>query len=234
MNRAVNFVSIDTVINKVLKNPLAANLNPEEIVDSVVGLMKLLNLEGTYKSESCIIKIEDYKGKIPKGALNVKSVDYIAGNKRKVPMVTSTSGYRNTNAREQDKGRFTYFVNNRMITTSFKEGYVYVIFDTLVLDDDGHPMIPDSEAFILACVNECLLSIYSVMFDLGKLPERSLSRIERERNWYVGKAQEEFQGFLNMDHADTFAEEWTKFFHEQNTHSTRDVGRSDVESIKRL
>lgn len=232
MNRAVNFVSIDTVINKVLKNPLAANINPEDIIDSVVSILKLLNLRAAYATESCYVDVKDYKAKIQKAALNIVSVDYVTGRDRKVPMVVSTSGYRGV-ATDKERGLYTYFVNNKMITTSFKEGRIFVIFDTFVTDEDGHPMIPDSEAFILACVNESLLNVYNVMFDLGKIPERSLNRVERERAWYVGKAQEEFQGFLNMDHADAFGEDWTKFFEETNQHSTRDTYRVLNKAIKR-
>lgn len=232
MNRAVNFVSIDTVINKVLKNPLAANLNPEDIIDSVISILKLLNLRGSYATESCVVTVKDYKGKIEKSALNIISVDYVMPNGRKVPMVTSTSGYRGLKG-DHERGMFTYFVNNKMITTSFKEGKIFVVFDTLVTDDDGHPMIPDSEAFILACVNESLLNVYNVMFDLGKIPERSLNRIQTERAWYVGKAQEEFQGFLNMDHAESFGEDYTKFFERTDQHATRDTYRALNKSIKR-
>lgn len=226
MNRTVNNVSIDVIINKILKNPLAANLNPEEIIDSVISLIKLLNLNALYKIDYCFLDVKDYKARIPKPALSVKSVDFVLNNKRKVPMVVSTSGYRGTNQNEADRGRYTYYINNQMITTSFKEGKIFIIFNSIALDENNHPLIPDNESFLKACENDILVNLYSVMVDLGKLPMSSLQRVERERAWYIGQTQEHYQGFINEDHAESFARDWTRLFDNQDQHSNRDADRS--------
>lgn len=233
MNRDVNFVSIDVIINKILKNPLAANLNPEEIIDSVISLVKLLNLNALYKIDYCFLDVKNYKARIPKPATSIKSVDFVLSNTRKIPMVVSTSGYRGTNQNEAEKGRYSYYFNNNMITTSFKEGKIFVIFNTLQLDENNHPMIPDNESFIKACENDILVNLYSTMVDLGKLPIQSLQRVERERAWYVGQTEEHFKGFINDDHAESFARDWTRLFDNQDQHYNRDANRSANQKIRK-
>lgn len=223
MNRSFNFITIDDIINKVYKNPLLKDVNPEDIIDTTVSLIKLLKLKDTYKRDHCILEVKEGKAKLPKPALNMISVDFMYGD-RKIPMVMSTSTYNNKNVK--DLGRYTYGINNRIITTSFREGKIYVTFDTFMIDEDNHPMIPDSEAFQKALLFRIKADAYAVLFDLGKLPEASLRRAEQDYYFYVGKTQEEFQSFANDDNMAAFANDWTSWFQKDNNHADRDGSRS--------
>lgn len=240
-NHNFNYISLDVIANKIYKNPLLKDLNYEDIIDHALSVIKLLKVPGVYSEESCYKEITDYKVSIPKNALNIKSVDYCIGNKL-VAMVESTS----TRANQVDKltkhpnhhnytdHNHTYSINNQILKTSCSSGKLFIIFDTIKVDKDDIPMIPDSQALLNAIENYIKVQVYTVLADLQKVSERTLNRAETEYAWYVGKAQSEFQGFNNEDSMESFLNGWKRTFTSEDEHKNRYAEESRKQNINNL
>lgn len=233
-----NYISLDVIANKIYKNPLLKDLNYEDIIDFSLSVLKIAKVRGTYKEESCYKDIIDHKVLLPKNALNLKTVDLVSGRSL-VPMRRSTYSLNNHQEKlncnlENEKGNNTYSVNNNMIITSCSKGKVFITFDTIMQDEDGIPMIPDSESLIRAIESYIKMQAFTVMVDMGKLGERSLARVEQDYYFNIGKYQSEQQGFSNEDEMESFLNGWKRTFLSSNEHDNRYAMESKKERIRRI
>lgn len=244
MNRNLNYISLDVIANKILKNPILKDMNYEDIIDHALSVIKIAKVPGTYREESCVLSVVDHKAAIPKNALNIKNVGVVRGGSCKnlnvTPMMHSSSSLGSftdelgdetvsKSNRHNNESSSTYKINNQIINTSFKTGEIFIVFDTIKVDEDGIPMVLDSEALLRAIEAYIKLQAYTVMADLGKISERALNRAEQEYYFNIAKYQSEQQGFVNEDHAESFINSNTRLFHTKSSHNNR----YDSESEKR-
>lgn len=233
-----NYISLDVIANKIYKNPLLKDVNYEDIIDFSLSVIKIAKVKGTYSEESCYKEITDHKTVLPKSALNLKTVDLVVG-KRLFPMKLSTYSLNNhrgkiDNEIQERENNSTYSVNNNMIITSNKSGRIFITFDTINQDENGIPMIPDSESLIRAIEAYIKIQVFTVMVDMGKMGERSLARAEQEYYFNIGKYQSEQQGFKNEDEMESFLNGWKRTFPSSNEHSNRYEVESMKEKVRRL
>jgi len=194
---ATNYISIDVIANKIFKNPLLKDVNFEDIIDHTLSVIKIAKVPGIYHEESCFKDIDNHMTTLPKNALNIRTVDYCYG-KNLIPMVMSTDSLsnhiqkinsnNNINNLHNGYSQKTYSINNNIIKTSFPNGTIFITFDTIRVDENDIPMIPDSEALLRAIEAYIKVQVYSVLADLQKVSERALNRAEQDYLWYIGKA----------------------------------------------
>lgn len=240
-NNNNSFISIDVIANKIFKNPLLKDVNFEDIIDHTLSVIKIAKVPGIYHEESCFKDVDNHMVVIPKNALNIRTVDYCFG-KNLIPMVMSTDSLHNHIQKIDNRGNTlhngysqkTYSVNNNIIKTSFPTGTIFITFDTIRVDENDIPMIPNSEALLRAIEAYIKVQVYSVLADLQKVSERALNRAEQDYLWYIGKAQTEYQGFKNEDDMESFINGWKRQFLSQRDHDSRYSQESKPEHIKRL
>lgn len=223
-NRNFKYISMDVIASRVTKHPLLKDINFEDIISHTVDVLRLLNVPGAYEEDSVYKDIVEYKVKLPQNNLNVKSVDLVKGDKM-IPMVIGSDSHHN-HLQKLNKNRsqytgYTYTINGGMIHTNQENGKVFVVYDQLKCGDDGYPMLPDSTSLIKAIENYIKVQVFSVLVDLQKIGGGSLQRAEQEYAWYIGKAQSEFQGFINEDDTEGFLRDLKRLFPKNNTHENR-------------
>lgn len=233
MNKNSNFVSIDVIANNIYKNPLLKDLNFEDIIDYTVSVLKILRMSDIYETNACYVDIKNHKGYVKAPFLNIKTVDKVVNNEL-IPLVDSNahSKYHNRDKKNSNINSMSYSVNNRMIHTSFKEGKVFVTFDSLILDEDNLPMIPNSEALIRAIQSYIKSEVYSVLFDLGKIPKQSLDTARQDYFFCIGQASSEYKDFNNVDDMESFIREWKRPVQMENNHGNRDNFTNMREYVK--
>lgn len=233
-----NYISLDVIANKIYKNPILKDLNYEDIIDYAVSVLRILNVPGIYVEESCYKDIVDHKVALPKYALNLKTADMCIGGNL-IPMVMSTDSLIKHVSKTKDNkdyitNNYTYSINNNILITSENCGRVFITFDTLKLDKDEIPMLIDSEALLRAVEAYIKVQVYTVMVDLGKLPEKALNRAEQEYYFNVGKVQSQQQGFTNEDEMESFLNANTRMFPTKNNHSNRYANQSNTTRNRNL
>ena len=136
--------------------------------------------------------------------------------------------------RDNSFGQLKYMVNGQSIVCSEKDGKVFILFERINTDDDGVPLIPNSESLIKAIAAYIKIQVFEVLFDLGKLNERSIARAETEYAWYIGQAQTEFQGLSTYDEMESFINEHVRLFNVGSLHSENYESSSDKELLNIL
>jgi hypothetical protein len=225
-NRNHKYISMDVIANRILKHPLLKDMNYEDIISHTVDVLRLVNVPATYEEGSMYRDIIEYKAKLPQDNMNLKTVDYVRGNSH-VPMVIATDSLNNhlekLPSERNNRAAYTYTVNGGMIHTNQETGRIFITYDQLKCGPEGIPMIPDSVSLIKAIENYIKVQVFSVLVDLQKMGGASLQRAEQEYSWYIGKAQTEFQGFMNEDDLESFLRDFKRLFIENTNHKERNM-----------
>lgn len=82
----------------------------------------------------------------------------------------------------------TYSVSESHIFTNFQDGYVFLAYNALAVDDEGFPLIPDNRRFKEAVKSFIRYKIDYMLWRTNDLPRDKFEYSEREWLWYVGSA----------------------------------------------
>lgn len=129
--------------------------------------------------------------------------------------VTQEFSYPSTNV------TFSYKLNNNIIFTDFKEGYIEMAYKGLSLDERGVPMIPDDEKLINALMWEIIANIDWINWRKNPSPQNASIKndSEQKRDWYVGQAQSKAR-IPSIDELEGIKNAWLRSIQDVNAHKT--------------
>lgn len=187
-------ISLGNVIWRVMRNPLAVELTYEQAAEFALEFIKLVGTPLTFIDEVKKLELNNHKVQIPHNVINVRGIRYIGsdGCDSGVAMRYATDLYHNSelNDGESDLSReFTYTLQNCVITTSMKEGFVEISYHAINVDDDGFPLIPDNESFKMGLEYYILDRYIEPMWMMGKITDKVFNYIKQERHWFLGQAE---------------------------------------------
>lgn len=150
------------------------------------------------------------------------------------PGVAGSSKIINEREYKVSSDSMKYSLNGNVIVCGPSEGRIVITYDTIMTDEDGIPMIPNSEALIKAISNYIKVQVFEVLVDLGRLQVSTLNRAETEYSWYIGQAQTEMQGIGSVGEMEAFINNHTKLFNVGSLHGSNYEESSDSEQINIL
>ncbi|HAY88149.1 MAG TPA: hypothetical protein DCY51_01750 [Bacteroidetes bacterium] len=112
----------------------------------------------------------------------------------------------------------TYQIQGGNIFTNFDEGCVVMAYRKIPVDEDGFPMIPDNDSWILACAYELAYNICIGLFSVGKINERFFHFIRQQRAYYIMQAGNVFRMSKTVDQMEASTNEWTRFIPRNSHH----------------
>lgn len=206
--------SINSILSNLLSNPLMEGITPADVARYTTEIISIMGIPMSYEDKTELIKIEDYRGELPCDILYIKQTRQ-RGKQFSNPMRYATdsfsSAYHEKNSPDIVNIDYiprdhTYSLNNGMIYTGFKKGYVEMAYKAIKTDEEGFPMIPDNEKYARAVETYIKLKWYEIQWELGKIADKVLQRADQEYCWAVGAAQSYGQlqtidqavGFNNM------------------------------------
>lgn len=231
-----NYVSIRSVAERVYKT----GLNPEEI-----GFYDLVELIGQalckigvlYAYENKItdppITIEDYRGVLPS---DIVTIIQVRESVSKIPLLKITGTFQpvfesNNLANSNDPTMAGYRIGDGYIYTNFDEGEIEISYTAFVTDDDGLPMVPDSERFIEAVVSYCNYQIAKRLYLQDKLSRDKFQYLEQEWYFYV-KSAAGYAHLPSLDQAEALKNQLVRFKQSSILHGTQFVYLNSPEIIK--
>jgi hypothetical protein len=202
-----NTVSLKRILWNVMNHPLAQGLSYEIAAGYAVEAIRLIGAPLAYKDKvSDKLTINSYKATLPNDIIDIRGVRAFTEKEGSaIPMTYATDLYHEAEACNEDEDctgfEVTYTTSAGVITTSFDTGYVQVAYKALVQDEDGFPMIPDNQDFLLAVEYYVLFRFLAPLYDIGKITDKAFHRIEQQKCWYMGAAASDMK-IANMDHAE--------------------------------
>lgn len=82
----------------------------------------------------------------------------------------------------------TYELNDSFIFTNFSDGYVFIAFRAMPVDEEGFPLIPDDRRYKEAVKSFIRQKIDYILWRTGEIDEKMFRYSEGEWLWYVGSA----------------------------------------------
>lgn len=216
-----NVVSLKTILWKVLNNPLVAGITYEQAAEFAIEAIRLIGRPLAYISKtSSPIQICDHKGIIPANIIKVNSVKgLVEKDDYGVAMTYATDSFHSdAQCEECDSAELTYTIQAGIITTSFKEGYVKISYDSLPVDEDNFPLVADDQDNLLAIEYYIIYRFLEPLWLMGKITDKSFNYIDQKKCWYMGAANTSLT-IANIDHMEAIMNTINRLIINSNAHS---------------
>ena len=206
---------INIILDRLRRNKLLSDISFETVVDYTIDFMQVVGFPTFYEEKSSIIAIEDYRGVLPAGCVDIigvrlASVDSAGNAKGGVGVTPSfrkaTDIFFTSSFKTKQVG-LVYNVKGNVIYTSLEDGYIEVVYSAVQTDRNGFPMIPDNRNFMIALEDYIKCKHFEMLFEQGKLDAKILDHAEKEYYWAVGRCESEFHK-LSFDEAESLGAQW--------------------------
>lgn len=154
--------------------------------------------------------VSEYKAKLKCNVASIDGVQYNGGK------LYPNDAVNNFNFRDMATNGNWYTLNPNYIQTSFKKGTIYIFANTIAVDDQGYPLVPD------APLHKEAVKWYILMMLLAKGYKHPVFNYEdAEKRWisYYPQAQNE-GSFPDITQYDSFRRDWTALIPDQTPSST--------------
>lgn len=188
MVNEVNFVSIKTILNRILRHPLMQDVDMDTAIQYTVDFIGLFGLPKMYEDKIDTVEIKNYRGKIP---CNVISIQQVKDKKSGICLKQMTDTFYLEEKKDNPSG-LAFKTQGDIIYTSFKEGELLVAYRTMKVDEDGFPMIPNNTVFQKALELYIKQEIFTVLFDQGKIQGAVLQNTQQAYAVAAGQLNSEF------------------------------------------
>jgi hypothetical protein len=208
-----NVVSLKRILWNVMNHPLSQGLTYEIAAGHAVEAIRLVGATLAYEKKTTNPKlvINSYKALLPPDIINIRGARAFINkddDESKAIALTQATDLYHSSAECKDENKqscigseATYMTSAGVITTSFPNGYVEIAYERLTQDEDGFPMVPDNQDFLLAVEYYILFRYLAPLYDIGKITDKAFGRIEQQKCWYMGAANSDMM-IGNMDHAE--------------------------------
>lgn len=184
-------VSIGEIIWRVLRNPLAQDLSYEQAAEFAIEYIRLIGAPLSFENVTQTLKVIDFKSYLPSDLINIKGVRYTGcdGCDDGIAMRYATDIYHTSNNKENNFSEYTYIVQNCVLITSFKEGFIEISYTAISKDEKGFPLIPDNESYKMGLEYYILDRYLEPLWMIGKISDKAFNYIKQERHWFLGQAE---------------------------------------------
>lgn len=185
------FKSVKSILNKLYRD-LDANteLNQSNIIEWVGEAMSMIGAYSQYRNVSANPTISNYRVPLPCDFVYLIDISY-NGKPMSYQNKSMLNNYLcpDCNTVPHCCTSETFYIENGYLNTSFEEGEICIIYQAVMVDDEGFPMIPDNVYFDKALASYCTYMLDRIAYRKGKLPEKIMRDSERDWYFYVNSAR---------------------------------------------
>lgn len=203
----MNYISIRQILDDLLADDMMKGLSLERAVNYAVEFVKVVGMPRAFEEKVEMIKIENYRGKLP--------CDFFEEIQVKDPKGFE---YISMETPFHSKLAFTYKIQGDVIITSTKCTDLALAYRALKVDCDGYPLIPDNGTFARALELYIQKRYFTILFNSSKIPLNVLQNTQREYAFYVGQAQTDLIR-PSVDQMQSITNMWTSLISRPYKHS---------------
>lgn len=204
------YVSLGSVMWKIMRNPLMVDLSYEQLAEYALEFLRIVGAPLFFKDENLRLDMDNYKVRLPDNIITIRGVKFLGadGTTEGTAMRYATNIYHNTvnldpsTRSESLAGEYTYTINNCVLQASVKKGVIEVAYKAIVTDDNGYPMIPDNESLKTAIEYYVNHRHLELLWAMGKVADKVFQYYEQKRHFYTGQACNEFK-LAGPDHLES-------------------------------
>lgn len=210
-----NYVSLKTVLDKVMIHPLLVDLSFETAVLYTLEFLRIVGVPRIFEDRFKTLEVKDYRAVLPCDLLDIIQVkEHCSAYALKA---TTDTFY------QDDRGpapyEYTFKVQGDILYTNMKEGALDIAYKAIVTDEEGYPMIPDDSTFIRALEQYIKKQWFTILFDMGRIQPAVLQNAQQEYAFYVAQAQNKLV-MPTLSEMESLSNMWTSLLHKTNEFKT--------------
>ena len=183
----MTYISIRQIMDDLLAHPMLQDLTLERAINYAVQFIQILGYPQEFIEKTEVLEVKDYRALLPCDFYEIIQVRLLVNGDNPGPMfIASTDSFHMSEMKTSRQ--LTYKIQNSVIYTSLENGKIEIAYNAMMLDKDGYPMIPENSAFIKALELYIKKAWFTVLFDMGKLPQGVLQNTQQEYAWAAGQA----------------------------------------------
>jgi len=235
-------ISLKTILWKVLRFPLAAELTYEEAAEHAVEALRLLGAPLSLVDEvtNPPLQIVNHKAALPSNLLQIRGIRLINNTENYdnggIALRYATDIYHQNGSCDIDGNEspyeYTYTVQKGIIFTSVPDGYVQVSYKALPVDEEGYPLIPDDAKTIMAMEYYILHRYLEPLWIMGKITDKAFNYVDQKRSFYMGGAGTSLQ-LRGTDHFESIMNTINRLIINDGAFKAFYKGTGEQERIKR-
>lgn len=223
------YISIKVILDDLLDNPLLQNLTLERVVSYTVDFIRKVGMPKVYENKVTTLDIKDYRAVLPCDFHKIIQVREV-GPSEALVLRESTDSFHFAKKKGPSYS-LTYKIQGRVIYTSFKEGQVELSYESIPVDKDGYPLIPDNSSFKEALELYITKKKYRVLLDTGKIRGDIYTSLCQEYAFAVGQAQNSLI-MPSLDEMESLSNMWNSILPHTHEHSTGFLNLGTKETIR--
>lgn len=211
---AEQYTNIRLILDKLMRHPLLQDISLETVVDYTVDFMRIVGVPNMFIENICKLEVEEWRTKLPKdyhSMIQVREADSL----KTFRYSTDTFHVSDNDTKSID---FSYKIQGDIIYTSIKECEIEIAYNSILIDEEGYPLLPDNSSFTRALELYIKKQWFTILFELGKIGGQILQNTQQEYAWAVGDCQTEFNR-LSLDKAESFFNSWRTLLIRGSEHS---------------
>ena len=228
---AETYTNIRLILDKLLRNPLMADVSFETAVDYTIELIRLIGMPNVFIEKVVGLGVKDYRAALPCDFSEVIQIRTDDSVHRTLRYSTDSFHCVAEESRPYQNEDPTYKIQGGIIYTSFSSGPIELSYRAIKLDDEGYPLIPDNVKFTRALEWYIKYKVYTNLFEVGKIAQAVLQNTQQEYDWAIGAAQSEMS-YLSLDKAESFFNSFRTLLIRDNAHRDGFKSNSQKEYIK--
>lgn len=186
MVNEIQYTSIKTILDRLLRHPLLQDLDLETAIQHTVDFISIVGLPKFYQNKEVELEVKDYRAVMPCDLVAINMVKHKNRALRHMTDVFNPTGHCNSSYEESFK------TQHNIIYTSFKEGLIQVSYKAIPVDCNGWPLLIDNSNFLKALEEYIKLEHFTILFDCGKLNVAQLQNQQIRYGQRVSQVQSEF------------------------------------------
>jgi len=211
------YISIKQVLDDILVHPLLQDLTLERAVNYAQEFMRIVGCPKLFTEKTEVIEVKDYRALLPCDFINLIQVRGDKGEEFRYATDTFHQAHKGPMAyKERD---YTYKVQGDVIITSIMEGNIEIAYQSMAVDEDGFPLIPDNASFIKALELYIKKQWFNILYDMNKINAGVYQNTQQEYAWYVGQAQSDLIK-PSLDEMESITAMWNTLVQRVKDHKT--------------
>lgn len=184
---ALRYISIRQIADNLKDHSMLKDISLERIVNHTINFIRTLGLAPQFEEKVETVEVDNYRAKLPCDLYNIIQVRTTCHHHT---FVAATNSFHF--GEDQHFPQLTYKVQDGYIYTSIEHGNIDIAYNSIKVDKEGFPMLPDDSTFTEALELYIKKKKFTVLYDEGKIEFRVLHNVQQEYAAAVKLCQSRF------------------------------------------